>query len=102
MLEIGAASERVTVEAAQTIINTTSGELTTHIDRSQVFDLPSTTRNPLDFAPQQAGVTSTSTATSGSSIMNGLRGSSNNLTQEGTYATASSRQAASLTIPDIK
>jgi hypothetical protein len=83
VLEIGQATETVTVEAAQAIINTTSGELTTHIDRAQVFDLPSTTRNPLDFATQQAGVTSTGSATSGSSIMNGLRGSSNNLTQDG-------------------
>jgi hypothetical protein len=46
-------------------------------------DLPSTTRNPLDFATQMAGVTSTGTSTSGSSIMNGLRGSSNNLVQDG-------------------
>jgi len=83
VLEIGQATETVTVEAAQAIVNTTSGELTTHIDRAQVFDLPSTTRNPLDFATQQAGVTSTGAATSGASIMNGLRGSSNNLTQDG-------------------
>src|SRR5882724_7335590 len=83
VLEVGQATETVTVEAAQAIINTTSGELTTHIDRSQVFDLPSTTRNPLDFATQMAGVTSTGSATSGSSIVNGLRGSSNNLTQDG-------------------
>jgi hypothetical protein len=83
VLEVGQTSETVTVEAAQVIVNTTSGELTTHIDRSQVFDLPSTTRNPLDFATQMAGVTSTGTATSGSSIVNGLRGSSTNLTQDG-------------------
>jgi len=83
VLEVGQTTEVVLVESAQAIINTTSGELTTHIDRSQVFDLPSTTRNPLDFATQQAGVTSTGTATNGSSIMNGLRGSSNNLTQDG-------------------
>jgi hypothetical protein len=40
----------VTVEAAQVIVNTTSSELTTHVDRKQIVDLPSTTRNPLDFA----------------------------------------------------
>ena len=83
VLEVGATTDTVTVEAAAAIVNTTSGELTTHIDRSQVFDLPSTTRNPLDFATQMAGVTSTGSATNGNSVMNGLRGSSNNLTQDG-------------------
>ena len=47
------------------------------------MDLPSTTRNPLDFATQMAGVTSTGAATAGTSVMNGLRGSSNNLVQDG-------------------
>jgi hypothetical protein len=83
-LEVGSSADTVTVEVAQEVINTTSSELVTHIDRQQVFDLPSTTRNPLDFATQMAGVTSTGgSATSGSSIMNGLRGSTNNLTQDG-------------------
>jgi Carboxypeptidase regulatory-like domain/TonB dependent receptor-like, beta-barrel len=82
-LQVGASSETVTVEAAQQIVETTSTELATHLDRKQIFDLPSTTRNPLDFATQMAGVTSTGSATSGGSVMNGLRGSSNNLTQDG-------------------
>lgn len=82
-LKLGAATEVVTVEAAQTVVETTSTELVTHVDRVQIVDLPSVTRNPLDFATQMAGVTSTGSATSGSSIMNGLRGSSNNITQDG-------------------
>lgn len=83
-LQVGAATDTITVEAAQQAVDPTSTELTTHIDRKQIFDLPSTTRNPLDFATQMAGVTSTGgNATSGSSVMNGLRGSSNNLTQDG-------------------
>ncbi|MGA2270352.1 MAG: carboxypeptidase-like regulatory domain-containing protein [Bryobacteraceae bacterium] len=82
-LQVGAATETVTVEAAQVIVNTTSSELTTHVDRKQIVDLPSTTRNPLDFATQMAGVTGTGSATDANSVMNGLRGSSNNLTQDG-------------------
>jgi len=66
----------------QTVVETTQTELVTHIDRAQILDLPSVGRNPFDFATQMAGVTSTSSATSGSSIMNGLRGSSNSVTQQ--------------------
>ncbi len=82
-LEIGGASEVVTVEDVQAPVDSSSSELKTHVDRRQIIDLPSTTRNPLDFATQMAGVTSTGSATSGGSIMNGLRGSSNNLVQDG-------------------
>jgi hypothetical protein len=82
-LVVGAANEVVTVADVQTPVDSASSELTTHVDRNQIVDLPSTTRNPLDFATQMAGVTSTGSATNGSSVMNGLRGSSNNLVQDG-------------------
>ncbi len=82
-LEVGGASELVTVEDVQAPVDSTSSELKTHVDRQQIVDLPSTTRNPLDFATQMAGVTSTGAATAGTSVMNGLRGSSNNLVQDG-------------------
>ncbi len=82
-LIVGAANEAITVEDIQAPVDSASSELKTHVDRNQIVDLPSTTRNPLDFATQMAGVTSTGAATSGASIMNGLRGSSNNLVQDG-------------------
>ena len=82
-LVVGAASEVLTVEDVQAPVDSTSSELKTSVDRKQIMDLPSTTRNPLDFATQMAGVTSTGSATAGSSVMNGLRGSSNNLVQDG-------------------
>jgi Carboxypeptidase regulatory-like domain len=82
-LVVGGASEVVTVEDVQAPIDSSSSELKTHVDRKQIMDLPSTTRNPLDFATQMAGVTSTGAATAGTSVMNGLRGSSNNLVQDG-------------------
>jgi Carboxypeptidase regulatory-like domain/TonB dependent receptor len=83
MLEVGGSNEVVTVTEVQSPVDSTSSELKTHVDRRQIVDLPSTTRNPLDFATQMAGVTSTGAATAGSSVMNGLRGSSNNLVQDG-------------------
>lgn len=82
-LVVGAATEVITVADVQAPVDAASSELTTHVDRKQIVDLPSTTRNPLDFATQMVGVTSTGSATSGGSIMNGLRGSSNNLVQDG-------------------
>jgi hypothetical protein len=84
-LRVGTAEEAITVEAsaAEAPIETTSTELSTHVDRRQVVDLPTQTRNPFDFATQMAGVTATGGATSANSVMNGLRGSSNNLTQDG-------------------
>ncbi|HYL74083.1 MAG TPA: TonB-dependent receptor [Bryobacteraceae bacterium] len=82
-LAVGGTNEVVTVEDVQAPVDAASSELKTHVDRQQIVDLPSTTRNPLDFATQLAGVTSTGSSTSGASIMNGLRGSSNNLVQDG-------------------
>src|SRR5258708_2448814 len=82
-LVVGGTNEVVTVEGVQTPVDVTSSELKTFVDGRQIVDLPSTTRNPLDFATQMAGVTSTGSATSGGSVMNGLRGSSNNLVQDG-------------------
>ncbi len=82
-LIVGSANEVVNVQDVQPPVDSASSELRTHVDRQQIVDLPSTTRNPLDFATQMAGVTSTGAATSGSSVMNGLRGSSNNLVQDG-------------------
>ncbi len=82
-LVVGGTSETVTVEGVQSPVDVTSSEIKTFVDGKQIFDLPSSTRNPLDFATQMAGVTSTGAATAGTSIMNGLRGSSNNLVQDG-------------------
>ena len=82
-LIVGGANEVITVEDVQAPVDSSSSELKTHVDRQQIIDLPSTTRNPLDFATQMAGVTSTGAATAGTSVMNGLRGSSNNLVQDG-------------------
>lgn len=80
-LMLGSIRETVTVEGAQAVIDTTSAELTTNIDRKQFLDLPLPTRNPVDLAGLQAGVTGGTTTRT--SVMNGLRGSTNNITQDG-------------------
>lgn len=80
-LQLGVSTESVFVEAAQTVIDTTSAELTTNVNRKQIVDLPLVSRNPMELATLQAGVTgATGTRTS---VFNGLRGSTNNITQDG-------------------
>ncbi len=85
VLEIGAASEEVTVIAAQEVINSTSPSLTNTISIRQVTDLPLPTRNPLELAGLQAGVAVTGDNTRGASI-SGLRQTTTNVTQDGINA----------------
>lgn len=80
--QVGAETTTIAQGVFISRFETTQTELVTHIDRAQILDLPSVGRNPFDFTTQMAGVTSTSSATSGSSIMNGRQGSSNNVAQQ--------------------
>jgi len=84
-MEIGQASETVTVSATQEVINTTSPTLTNVINTRQVVDLPLPTRNPLDLAALQAGIAVTGTGTRTANV-GGLRGSATNVTQDGVNA----------------
>ncbi len=84
-LEIGLASETVTVTSGQDIVNTSSPTLTNVIDTRQVADLPLPTRNPLDLAALQAGIAVVGTDTRNASV-GGLRGSTTNVTQDGINA----------------
>jgi len=84
-LEVGQASESVTVTGAQEVINTTSPTLTNVINTRQVVDLPLPTRNPLDLAALQAGIAVTGTGTRTANV-GGLRGSATNVTQDGVNA----------------
>ena len=85
VLEIGAASEEVTVVAAQEIINSSSPSLTNTISIRQVTDLPLPSRNPLELAGLQAGIAVTGDNTRGASIA-GLRQTTTNVTQDGINA----------------
>jgi len=84
-LEIGQASETVTVAATQEVINTTSPTLTNVINTRQVVDLPLGDRNPLGLAALQAGIAVIGTDTRGASVA-GLRQTATNVTQDGINA----------------
>src|SRR2546421_7354125 len=84
-LEVGQASETVTVTATQEILNTSSPSLTNVINTRQVVDLPLAGRNPVDLAALQAGIAVIGTDTRGASV-SGLRQTAVNLTQDGINA----------------
>ncbi len=84
-LEIGQASETVTVTAAQEVINSSSPSLTNVINTRQVVDLPLGGRNPVELAALQAGIAVIGTDTRGASV-SGLRQTAVNLTQDGINA----------------
>ena len=85
LLEIGAATETVTVTAAQEVINVSSPTLTNVINTRQVVDLPLGNRNPVDLAGLQAGIAVVGTDVRGASV-SGLRQTAVNLTQDGINA----------------
>lgn len=84
-LEVGQASETVTVTATQDVINTSNPSLTNVINTRQVVDLPLGGRNPVDLAGLQAGIAVVGTDVRGSSV-SGLRQTAVNLTQDGINA----------------
>ena len=65
----------------QSVISTSSAELATLVDRRQILDLPLNGRNPLQLSGLQAGVSTNLTVTE--AAINGLRGSFNNVVQDG-------------------
>ncbi len=84
-LEIGVATETVTVSSAQEVINSSSPTLTNVINTRQVVDLPLNGRNPVELAGLQAGIAVQGTDVRGSSV-SGLRQTAVNLTQDGINA----------------
>lgn len=84
-LEIGQATETVTVTAAQDVVNTTSPSLTNVINTRQVVDLPLGDRNPVNLAGLQAGIAVVGENVRGASVA-GLRQTAVNLTQDGINA----------------
>jgi hypothetical protein len=81
-LEIGLASETVTIVESQEVINSTSPTLTNVINTRQVVDLPLGGRNPVELASLQAGIAVIGNDTRGASV-GGLRQTAVNLTQDG-------------------
>jgi hypothetical protein len=84
-LEVATTGTEVVVEASQAVVQTESAELKNTIDRAQLDSIPLPTRNPLDLVKTFAGVLTPTngTATGGDAFVNGLRGNTTNLTQDG-------------------
>jgi hypothetical protein len=84
-LEVAATGTEIVVQSAQAIVQTESAELKNTVDRAQLDVIPLPTRNPLDLVKTFAGVLTPNngSATGGDAFVNGLRGNTTNLTQDG-------------------
>jgi hypothetical protein len=84
-LEVATTGTEIVVQSAQTIVQTESAELKNTVDREQLDVIPLPTRNPLDLVKTFAGVLTPNngSATGGDAFVNGLRGNTTNLTQDG-------------------
>ncbi|MGO9258728.1 MAG: carboxypeptidase regulatory-like domain-containing protein [Bryobacteraceae bacterium] len=84
-LEVAATSTEVMVEGTPATVQTDSAELKNTVDREQLDTIPLPTRNPLDLVKTFAGVLTPNNGagTAGDAFVNGLRGNTTNLTQDG-------------------
>jgi hypothetical protein len=83
-LPVGGVTEAIDVTAAeaQNVVNLENAELSATVFQRQINDLPLNGRNPLDLAGLQAGVNTSGELNRDASI-NGLRGTTSNLTWDG-------------------
>lgn len=84
-LEVATAGTEVVVEATTATVQTESAELKNTINRSELDEIPLPTRNPLDLVKTFAGVLTPNNGagTAGDAFVNGLRGNTTNITQDG-------------------
>ena len=84
-LEVAKTGTEVVVESQATTVQTESAELKNTITRSQLDEIPLPTRNPMDLVKAFAGILTPniSGVTGGDAFVNGLRGNTTNLTQDG-------------------
>jgi hypothetical protein len=82
-LEVGATAESVTVEAGAELVNTTSAEVTSTVEKAQIDSLPILNRNPLALLGLEAGVANSGPNGAMSTTINGQRTSFSNLTIDG-------------------
>jgi len=82
-LEVGATQESVVVEAGAEIVNTTSAEVTSTVEKAQIDSLPILNRNPLALLSLEAGVANSGPNGAISTTINGQRTSFSNLTIDG-------------------
>src|SRR6266436_1378278 len=82
-LEVGATADSVEVEAGAEIVNTTSAEVTSTVEKAQIDSLPILNRNPLALLALEAGVSNSGPNGAISTTINGQRTSFSNLTIDG-------------------
>lgn len=82
-LEVGATAEIVTVEAGAELVNTTSAEVTSTVEKEQIDSLPILNRNPLALLSLEAGVANSGPNGAIATTINGQRTSFSNLTIDG-------------------
>jgi hypothetical protein len=87
VLEVGAVTETINVEAAATLVNTVSPEQRQSFSRQEVTELPLARRNFSNVLTIGTGIT---TSASGGVRMNGLGRSGLKVTVDGTNATSNS------------
>lgn len=80
-LEAGGASEIVTVNAGEELVQTTNAEVKNVVTQKQIQELPLDGRSPLRLIQLQAGVNGDLARTN--TVINGQRSSSSNVTQDG-------------------
>jgi hypothetical protein len=80
VLEIGAATESVTIEAGAEEVQTTNAEITSNVDTKQLTYLPIEDRNPMNLLGLEAGVNQNGKT---STVVNGQRSSFTSVTIDG-------------------
>lgn len=82
-LEVGTTAESVTVEAGAELVNTTSAEVTSTVEKAQIDSLPILNRNPLALLGLEAGVANSGPNGNIATTINGQRTSFSNVTIDG-------------------
>src|SRR5438094_456218 len=82
-LEVGATADTVQVEAGAEIVNTTSAEVTSTVEKAQIDSLPILNRNPLALLALEPGVSNSGPNGAIATTINGQRTSFSNLTIDG-------------------
>ncbi|MGA2098009.1 MAG: carboxypeptidase regulatory-like domain-containing protein [Candidatus Acidiferrum sp.] len=80
VLEVGAHTQTVVVEGGAELVNTTSAEVTSTVEKQQIDDLPILDRNPLGLLGLEAGVNQNGAT---DTVINGQRSSFSNVTIDG-------------------
>ncbi len=83
VMEVGATTETVVVEGGAELVNTTSAEVSSTVEKQQIDDLPILDRNPMALLGLEAGVANSGPGGAATTTINGQRSSFANVTLDG-------------------